>query len=66
MRSTIAEPIKVSVGTKDNGLAVLVAVALETFPDGSSVVEGTACRSEREVDLVKFLEGVKNASRIGR
>ena len=64
--STIAEAMEVSVGTKDNGIPVLVAVTLEAFPDGRSVVEGAACRSEGEIRLGEIDDGIKNASRIRR
>lgn len=35
---TIGKSFKISIGTKDDGLAVFVAVAFETFPNGRAVI----------------------------
>ena len=60
----IGESVKVSVGAKDDGLALLVTVTLETLPDSGTVVEGTARRIEGQVRFIVLVNGIKNLTRI--
>lgn len=66
LNGTVAKSVEVPVGTKDDGISIFVAVALEAFPDGGSVVERTAGWREGKVGLVVLFDGIKDTTRIGR
>lgn len=63
---TVGKAMEVSVGTKDDGIAVFVAVALETFPYSGSVVERTTRWREGQIRLVVLINGIKKITRISR
>jgi hypothetical protein len=63
---TVGKPMEVFVGTKDNGVAIFVAVALEPFPYSGPVVERATGRIKGQVCLVVLVHGIKNIARIRR
>ena len=65
LKGPVAESVKVPVGAKNDGISVLVAVALEALPNGGSVVERTAGGREGKIGLVILFDGIKDGTRIG-
>ena len=66
MNGAVREPGIVSIGPKDESLPVFVAVTLEAFPDGGSVVERTTRRREGQIRLVVLADGLEKGTRVGR